>query len=70
MQRKESKTYDFIDALNELRKSSDLESKLSEDVIFAQGITFFQGGFETTSNALTTFTYNMAKHPDVQVIAC
>ena len=36
-------------------------------MIYAQGVLFFAAGFETTSNALATLTYNLARHPDIQV---
>jgi len=31
-----------------------------------QGVVFFAAGFETTSNTLQTFSYNMAIYPDIQ----
>ena len=37
-------------------------------MIYAQGVVFFTAGFETTSNSLTTLSYNLAKHPDIQVL--
>jgi cytochrome P450 len=35
--------------------------------ITAQGVIFFVAGFETTANTLSTLSYNLAKHPEVQV---
>jgi len=41
---------------------------LSEENIIAQGSAFFVAGFETSSNTLSSLTYNLAKHPEIQVI--
>ncbi len=54
---------DFVDRLKEIRATN----VLTEDQTYAQGIGFFQAGFETTSNTLCTLSYNLAKNPDVQV---
>lgn len=39
---------------------------LNEDIVYAQGIIFFIAGFETSSNCLSTLSYNLAKNPEVQ----
>jgi cytochrome P450 len=44
-----------------------LEDPLTPDMIYAQGVLFFSAGFETTSNALLTLSYNLARNPHVQV---
>ncbi|XP_029190059.2 cytochrome P450 3A2-like [Acropora millepora] len=41
-------------------------SRLSEDEIMAQSITFFLAGFQTTGNTLTCTAYYLATHPEVQ----
>ncbi len=46
-----------------------MEDPLTPDMIYAQGVLFFSAGFETTSNALSTFAYNLARHPEIQVWA-
>jgi cytochrome P450 len=56
---------DFVDRLKEIL--DHLEEPLTPDMIYAQGVLFFSAGFETTSNALSTFAYNLARHPEVQV---
>ncbi len=53
---------DFIDRIKEIKK----QGILNEYQTYAQGIGFFQAGFETTSNTLSTLTYALAKNPDVQ----
>ncbi len=55
---------DFIDRLREIAK--DPPEMLNRTIITAQGIIFFAAGFETTSNTLSTLTYNLAIHPEVQ----
>ena len=40
---------------------------LSEEMIMAQGIGFFIAGFETSSNTMSTLSYNLATNPDIQV---
>ena len=65
------KTNDFLSHLIELKKniaadSSDLAKIMSDDIIYAQGVIFFAAGHETTMNALSTLSYNLAKHPQVQ----
>nr|APH81392.1 cytochrome P450 CYP3027B1 [Tigriopus kingsejongensis] len=58
---------DFIDKLIELKEDLDKgKCPLNEDQIFAQGIGFFQAGFETSSNTMTTMMYTFAKNPYVQ----
>jgi len=42
------------------------EKVLNKDIVYAQGIVFFIAGFETSANCLSTFTYNLAKNPEVQ----
>ena len=42
------------------------DSVLNEEIISAQGAIFFLAGYETTSNALSTCLYNLAKHPEIQ----
>jgi len=56
---------DFIGRLNEIMMH--LEAPLSADLITAQGVIFFVAGFETTANTLSTLSYNLAKHPEIQV---
>jgi cytochrome P450 len=46
---------------------TNLSIFLNLDMIYAQGVLFFAAGFETTSNALATLAYNLARHPDIQV---
>lgn len=41
-------------------------SKLSDDEIIAQSITFLLAGFETTGTTLSSTAYFLATHPDVQ----
>lgn len=41
-------------------------SKLSDDEIMAQSITFLLAGFETTGTTLSSTAYFLATHPDVQ----
>ena len=48
-----------------MKKSADAE--ISEDMIKAQSVIFFAAGFETTANTLSTLSYILAKHPEVQV---
>ena len=55
---------DFIDKLREIAKNP--QETIDRKIITAQGITFFAAGFETTSNTLSTLTYNLAIHPDIQ----
>ena len=57
---------DFIGKLNRIMKNP--EPPLTPEIIIAQGVIFFAAGFETTSSTLSTFSYNLAKHPEVQVI--
>ena len=56
---------DFIGRLNEIMLH--LEAPLSADLITAQGVIFFAAGFETTASTLSTLSYNLAKHPEIQV---
>ncbi len=56
---------DFIGRLNEIMLH--LEAPLSADLITAQGVIFFVAGFETTASTLSTLSYNLAKHPEIQV---
>jgi cytochrome P450 len=46
---------------------SHLEAPLTADLITAQGVIFFAAGFETTASTLSTLSYNLAKHPEIQV---
>ena len=55
---------DFIDRLREIAK--DPPEMLNRTIITAQGVVFFAAGFETTSNTLSTLTYNLATHPEIQ----
>ena len=61
---------DFMDKLTEMLKDhKDLKmdgGPLTEDLILSQGIGFFMAGYETTSNALSTLTFNLSKHPEIQ----
>ena len=69
--RKQSRGGDFIDRIKEmleLEKTQKAGSPVSEEIIVAQGSVFFVAGFETTSNTLSTFAFNLAKHPEVQVL--
>ena len=56
---------DFIGRLGRIIKNK--EPLLTPEIVVAQGVIFFVAGFETTSNTLSTFSYNLAKHQDVQV---
>ncbi len=56
---------DFIGKLSKLIQNP--EPPLTPDLITAQGVIFFAAGFETTSSTLSTFSYNLAKHPEIQV---
>jgi hypothetical protein len=38
------------------------------EMIHAQGVVFFTAGFETTSNALTTLAFTLAKYPHIQAM--
>ena len=40
--------------------------KMTEDEISASCCTFVVAGYETTSTALSTLTYELAMHPDYQ----
>ena len=59
---------DFIGKLSKLIQNP--EPPLTPDLITAQGVIFFAAGFETTSSTLSTFSYNLAKHPEIQVPFC
>ena len=39
---------------------------LNNDIINAQGTIFFVAGYETTASTLTSFSYLLAKHPEIQ----
>lgn len=61
---------DFVDKLKEMKSECDKgKGDLNEDQIFAQGVGFFQAGFETSSNTMTTLMYSFAKNPKVQELA-
>jgi len=55
---------DFIGRLNDML--TNLEKPLTEEMIAAQGVIFFAAGFETTASTLSTLSYNLAKHPEIQ----
>jgi cytochrome P450 len=55
---------DFIDKLREIVKNP--QETVDQKIITAQGIIFFAAGFESTSHTLSTLTYNLAIHPDIQ----
>ena len=63
---------DFVSRLIEMVKiketdpNNDSVKELNEDIITAQGVLFFIAGYETTANTLSTFSYQMAKNPDIQ----
>lgn len=66
------KSSDFISRMIDL-KNQKLQypnepslKYISEDLINAQSVVFFLAGFETTSNTLSTFAYNMTKYPNIQ----
>eukprot|EP00094_Tigriopus_californicus_P012369 TCALIF_11957-PA protein Name:"Similar to Cyp6a2 Cytochrome P450 6a2 (Drosophila melanogaster)" AED:0.11 eAED:0.11 QI:0/0/0/1/1/1/3/0/300 len=66
LERQESRG-DFVDKLREMKSECDKgKGDLNEDQIFAQGVGFFQAGFETSSNTMTTLMYSLAKNPKVQ----
>ena len=48
-------------------KNPEADHLLSEENIIAQGSAFFVAGFETSSNTMSSLTYNLAKHPEIQV---
>ena len=48
-------------------KNPESGQLLSEENVIAQGSVFFVAGFETSSNTMSSLTYNLAKHPEVQV---
>jgi cytochrome P450 len=56
---------DFIGRLGRIIKSK--EPLLTPELVVAQGVIFFVAGYETTSNALSTLSFNLAKHQDIQV---
>ena len=61
---------DFIDRIKEMieqLKNPEADHLLSEENIIAQGSAFFVAGFETSSNTMSSLTYNLAKHPEIQV---
>ena len=45
---------------------SSFLSGLSDDAILANAMLFFVAGYDTTSNSLSFFMYNMALHPECQ----
>ena len=57
---------DFIGKLLEILKNP--EPPLTHDLIIAQGVIFFAAGFDTIAHTLSTLSYNLAKHPEIQVI--
>ena len=68
--RTDSHRGDFIDRINEMLeqlKNPESGQLLSEENVIAQGSVFFVAGFETSSNTMSSLTYNLAKHPEVQV---
>ncbi len=70
MYSRKEKRGDFIDRLKELNdargKVGHENNILTEEMVMAQGIGFFIAGFETSSNTMSTLSYNLAMNPDVQ----
>lgn len=56
---------DFIGKLNRIIQNP--EPPLTPEIIVAQGVIFFVAGYETTSSTLSSFSYNLARYPEVQV---
>jgi cytochrome P450 len=52
---------DMVQYLNENFKNS------SDEMLIAQGVTFFGAGFETTTNLLQMICYELAKNENVQI---
>ncbi len=63
---------DFVGRLIELKKEvvknpdTEYNKPLNDDIITAQGSIFFAAGFETTSNTLSTLSYELATRPELQ----
>ena len=62
---------DFIDKLrmmiHKIRESGQTKlDGMNEEMVIAQGIVFLAAGFETTANTMGSFTYNLAKYPEIQ----
>ena len=63
---------DFVDRLIDLRGKRDVErdvelKDVSDDLLVAQSVVFFNGGMEAVSNTLSTLSYHLAVNPKVQV---
>ena len=62
---------DFIDHLRMMMHKIRATGKtmldqLNEELVIANGIGFFGGGFESTSTTMSALIYSFAKYPEIQ----
>ena len=63
---------DFIARLMDLKSQVEANPQaesfegLTSDIVTAQGTIFFVAGYETTASTLTSLSYFLSKHPEIQ----
>ncbi|KAK4875979.1 hypothetical protein RN001_012401 [Aquatica leii] len=62
------KRNDLVDILNEIKKeeNSDDTFKFDDDIIFAQALSFFAAGYDTTSSIIAFTLHELSIHPEMQ----